>query len=389
MLGLNMSLPPVLSSLEWPLPGQDPASFRILIVDDDRLIRVGLKAILRKAGFQCLEASHGQEALERVAATPVDLILTDLAMPLMDGLELVKAVAPMIPDLAVVVVTGSDDLEKAMDCLRMHAYGYVIKPFNPNAILIAVANALRRRMLELDFRDREDILNRKVREQTQEIRESRLEIALRLLSASEHRDRETGAHIRRIGLYAAELGRLLGWSEEQVDRMLSAAPMHDIGKIGVPDRILQKEGRLTAAEWKVMRTHTAMGSQILQGSRVPFIEMGARIAACHHEKWDGSGYPAGLKGEEIPLEARITALVDTYDALMNHRHYKEAWPETKVLAYLGEEAGRHFDPGLVEVFLPAADRFRTILETHPDEPKNLDDWDEVAEPDPERAPERA
>lgn len=362
-----MSLPAVFPALEWPLPGQDPASFKVLVVDDDRLVRVGLRAILRKAGFPSMEAKNGQEALEILAREQVDLILTDLAMPLMDGLELVKAVAPMIPDLAVVVVTGSDDLEKAMDCLRLHAYGYVVKPYNPNAILIAVANALRRRMLELDFRDREDILHRKVREQTQEIWESRLEIALRLLSASEHRDRETGAHVRRIGLYAAELARLLGWSVDDVDELHSAAPMHDLGKIGVPDRILQKEGKLSPSEWKVMRKHTSIGAQILEGSKVAFIQRGARIAECHHEKWDGSGYPKGLKGTEIPLEARITALVDAYDALMNHRQYKEAWPEAKVLEYLQEESGHHFDPDLVTFFVEHAERFRTILETHPDE----------------------
>jgi putative two-component system response regulator len=205
-----------------------------------------------------------------------------------------------------------------------------------------------------------------------EIRASREEVALRLITASEHRDHETGMHVRRIGLYAAEMARLLGWDSAGVEAIQSAAPMHDIGKIGVPDAILQKPSALTEDEWVIMKRHTTMGAAILKGSTVPFIRMGARIAIGHHEKWDGSGYPRGLRGEAIPMEARITALVDVYDALSNRRHYKDPWPEDEVVALMRKGIGAHFDPDLADLFLTHLERFRAILVDNPDEPVDED-----------------
>jgi len=284
----------------------------------------------------------------------------------MDGLSLVKAVAHRIPEIAIVMVSSLDNAETAMECLRYGAYGYVLKPFKTNDILIAVANGLRRRMLELEYQDREALLARRVLEQTLLIRASREEVALRLISASEHRDNETGAHVRRIGLYAAEMGRVLGWDQDEVECIRSAAPMHDIGKIGVPDRILQKGGSLTEEEWIIMKTHTTMGANILRDSKVPFIQMGARIADCHHEKWDGSGYPRGMRGEEIPIEARITCLVDVYDALISRRVYKRPWREEEVLGYIHTASGRLFDPSLVGSFFDHFTTFKAIQEQHPD-----------------------
>jgi putative two-component system response regulator len=187
-----------------------------------------------------------------------------------------------------------------------------------------------------------------------------------LISASEHRDNETGAHVRRIGLYAAEMARLLEWDLERKECIHAAAPMHDIGKIGVPDRILQKDGPLTEEEWIIMKTHPVMGANILKGSTVPFIQMGASIAACHHERWDGSGYPYGTNGEKIPLEARIVGLVDVYDALSSRRVYKRPWAEPDVLGYLNEQSGKHFDPALVTLFLEHYRGFRSIFIAHPD-----------------------
>lgn len=352
--------------IDWPLPGHDPKDIRILVVDDQDLVRVALIRTLRKHGFTCLEAPDAFRTLQILDTERIDLVLSDIRMPGMNGLSLVKAVAHRIPEIAFVMVSSVDNTEMAMECLRHGAYGYVLKPFKTNDILIAVAAALRRRMLELDYRDREAILARRVQEQTLQIKQSRDEVALRLISASEHRDNETGAHVRRIGLYAAELGRLLGWDEDRVETVRAAAPMHDIGKIGVPDRILQKDGRLTEEEWIIMKTHTAMGANILKDSAVPFIQMGARIAACHHEKWDGTGYPLGLKGEEIPIEARITCLVDIYDALIHRRVYKVPWNEPEVLAYIRENSGKLFDPALTRVFFDNFEKFREITLLHPD-----------------------
>lgn len=352
--------------IDWPLPGQDPASIRILVVDDQELVRVGLLRVLRRQGFTCLEAPDAFRGMEILDREHVDLLLSDIKMPGMSGLTLVKALAHRIPDIAVVMVTSVESTDTAMECLRHGAYGYVLKPFKTADILIAVANALRRRMLELDYRDRQELLATRVRQQTLEIRSSREEIAYRLISASEHRDNETGAHVRRIGLYCAEMALLLGWGPDEIDCIHAAAPMHDIGKIGVPDRILQKEGPLTEEEWIIMKTHPLMGANILRDSQVPFIQMGARIAACHHERWNGEGYPRNLSGETIPIEARITGLVDVFDALSCHRVYKQPWTQDKVFEYIREQRGAHFDPALVDLFLSHRERFSTILTANPD-----------------------
>ncbi len=352
--------------IDWPLPGHDPRDIRILVVDDQDIVRVALLRTLRKHGFTCFEAPDAFKTLEILDTENIDLVLSDIKMPGMTGLNLVKSVAHRIPEIAFVMVSSVDNTEMAMECLRHGAYGYVLKPFKTNDILIAVANALRRRMLELDYQDREALLARRVQEQTLEIKASREEVALRLISASEHRDNETGAHVRRIGLYAALMGRFLEWEEDRIETIRAAAPMHDIGKIGVPDRILQKDGPLTEEEWIIMKTHTTMGANILKDSTVPFIQMGARIAACHHEKWDGSGYPRGLKGEKIPIEARITCLVDIYDALIHRRVYKRPWEESDVLAYLKENSGKLFDPQLVKVFFQEFGHFREVMLLHPD-----------------------
>jgi len=344
-----------------------PQQISVLIVDDLPIVRLSLQRILAKAGYRCREAEDVSSALAVLDEEHIDLVLCDIQMPGASGLDLVKAIQPRIPDTSVIMVSSLEDAETAIECLHQGAFGYVLKPYQPREILVQVNGALRRRMLEIAFRDREAQLAKKVREQTVEIRNSREEIALRLIAASEHRDHETGGHVRRIGLYAAEMARLLGWNQEQVDTIQAAAPMHDIGKIGVPDAILQKPGALTNMEWVAMKEHTSMGAAILKGSSVPFIQMGARIAVGHHEKWDGTGYPRGLRGEAIPIEARITTLVDVFDATSSRRHYKDSWPEEQVVAMISANRGTHFDPSLVDVFLEHFERFRAILAANPDE----------------------
>ena len=359
--------PPKALPIDWPLPGHAPGDTRILVVDDQEIVRVPLARMLRSHGFGCKAAATGASALALLEREHFDLMLCDIRMPGMSGLDLVKALAPRMPDIAIVMVSSVDNAETAMECLRQGAYGYVLKPFKTNDILIAVANGLRRRMLELEYQDRELLLAHRVAEQTLVIRASREEVALRLISASEHRDHETGAHVRRIGLYAAWMARILGWDEDRVESIQAAAPMHDIGKIGVPDRILQKEGALTEAEWAVMKTQTTRGATILKDSTVPFIQMGARIADCHHERWDGTGYPRGLKAEAIPVEARVTCLLDVYDALSSRRVYKRAWPEEEVLGYLRGQAGKLFDPQLIGPFFEHLAEFRGIRTSYPDD----------------------
>jgi putative two-component system response regulator len=342
------------------MASQNQESIRILVVDDMPIVRVSLRRILEKEGYACREAADGSEALDLLEQEPSELVLSDIHMPGMGGLELVRALQPRIPEPSVIMVSSVEETGTAIECIQLGAFGYVHKPFQPREILVQVNSALRRRMLEIEHRDRERVLAQKVREQTREIRESREEIALRLISASEERDNETGQHVRRIGLYAAAMGMFLGWTQEQVDRIRAAAPMHDIGKIGVPDAILQKPGTLTDDEWIVMRQHTTMGARILQGSKVGFIQMATGIAQSHHEKWDGSGYPEGLRGTDILLEARITAIVDVYDALSHKRSYKSSWTEERVLDTLRAGRGIHFDPQLLDLFFDAFAEMRSI-----------------------------
>ena len=342
-------------------------AIRILVVDDMPIIRVMLRRLLEKEGFVCREASEGQEALGLLEDEPAELVLCDIQMPGMGGLDLVRELQPRIPATSIIMVSSVEETGTAIECIQLGAFGYVHKPFEPREILVQVNSALRRRMLEIEHRDRERVLAQKVREQTREIRQSREEIALRLISASEERDNETGMHVRRIGLYAAALGTVLGWTQERVDMIRAAAPMHDIGKIGVPDAILQKPGALSSEEWVVMRQHTTMGARILQGSEVGFIQMAARIAQSHHEKWDGTGYPDGTRGEDIPLEARITAIVDVYDALSHKRVYKQGWTEENVLEVLREGRGAHFDPALLDLFLDHLDTMKAIMAANPDQ----------------------
>ena len=343
-----------------------PAETTVLVVDDLDVIRATLKAIIAREGFRVLVADTIAKAKVLLDTEQVHLVLCDIQLPNESGLDLVRHVQPRFPEIAVVMVSAMGDTTTALDCLQLGAFGYVLKPFQPRDIIVQMNGALRRRALEINFRDREELLQKKVREQTVELRDSREEIALRLVAASEHRDRETGMHVRRIGLYAAEMASLLGWALDDIDAIRCAAPMHDIGKIGVPDAILQKPGALSTEEWVLMRQHTLTGAAILDGSKVPFIQMAARISVGHHEKWDGTGYPRGAKGEEIPLEARITSLVDVFDALSNKRHYKEAWDEPQVEAFIREKQGTQFDPALCELFLRHLPRFREILRLNPD-----------------------
>ena len=206
----------------------------------------------------------------------------------------------------------------------------------------------------------EQRLEQEVQERTAETRCAQEEITLRLTEASEFRDHETGAHVRRMGLYAEAIGRALAYPESRIRLLRLAAPMHDVGKIGVPDSILAKPGKLTDDEFKAMRTHTTIGARMLQGSGIGLLDLSSEIAHCHHEKWDGSGYPSGKSGTDIPQAARIVAVVDVYDALVHDRVYRPAVPEQKALAIIAEGRGSHFEPHLVGVFMDALPQVRRI-----------------------------
>ena len=321
-----------------------PPEGRVLIVDDEPYIRTTLSRLLSREGYDFVTAADGLEAWQTAQQGEFDLLVSDITMPKMSGLELLGLVRARFPDLAVIMVTAVDSRETAVRALELGAYGYVMKPFDQDEILISAASALERRRLAVAEHRHRERLARVVRERTSELRAREEEIALRLVWAAERRDQETGAHIRRIGLYSAALAQKLGWGTHMTDDIRVAATMHDIGKIGIPDEILRKPGKYTDQEYEVMKKHSEIGAEILSGSDVPLLQMAWEIAYCHHEKWDGSGYPRGLAGEQIPESARIVTIADVYDALINERVYRRALPEEEALEIMNDNRVKGFAP---------------------------------------------
>jgi putative two-component system response regulator len=341
-------------------------SERILIVDDEEQARRLLCRILEAQGHVCEEAANAEDARRKLLDRPFALVLCDMSMPGESGLELLRETIARDPSVAAIMVTGLDDPDLAELAVNLGAYGYVIKPFNRSEILISVVNALRRRTLEAEQRDYQAQLERRVVERTtalreavdrleratQELRRSREETVQRLASAVEYRSRETGEHITRMSRYSAGLAEALGLDAERVELIRVASPMHDVGKIGIPDAVLLKPASLSREERRLMESHTEIGHDILapaDGEHV--LALAAAIAWTHHERWDGSGYPRGLAREEIPLEGRIVAVADVFDALTSERTYRDAWPLDHALEYMRAQRGAHFDPAVLNAFL--------------------------------------
>lgn len=338
------------------------AGQEVLIVDDEPYICELLVRFFAAEGYRCTCATSGAMALSLVAGKKFDLVVSDVNMPGMSGIDLLKTLKAIAPDMAVIMMTGLEDHRTAHLALQIGAYGYLFKPLDQNELLIGAANALERRRMALLMREYEKTLEQKVLERTAHIRQREEQIILRLLSASGYRDDETGAHIRRIGLYSSAMARELGWEAEAVEDMRLAASMHDVGKIGIPDRILQKPGNLTPEEREVMKTHTDIGSRILASPDIPLLQLAGEIARSHHEQWDGSGYPLGISGEAIAESGRIVAVVDVYDALVYDRVYRPAVPEDEVVAMMAQARGKHFDPRILDCFFSILPEIRRIRE---------------------------
>jgi putative two-component system response regulator len=339
-----------------------PHSEKILVVDDEPLITELLFRWFIMEGYQCVKASSGMGALDVLAEETIHLVVSDITMPGMSGIDLLSRVKSQWPDTAVLMATAIADRETAVHALQLGAYGYSIKPFDRNELLIQVAGALERRRMTALMREYERDLEERVRERTAQVRQREERIVLKLVSASGYRDDETGDHIVRIGLYCAAMARALGRSVQMVEDIRLAAPMHDVGKIAIPDRILQKPGKLTQEEFEVMKTHAAIGGKILEDPDIPLLKMAEEIALSHHEKWDGSGYPKGLAEEAIPDTGRITAVVDVYDALVYDRCYRPALPEDQALSIIADGRGRHFDPVILDCFFDILSEIREIRE---------------------------
>jgi putative two-component system response regulator len=335
---------------------------RILIVDDEPYIREILLRWLLAEGYACQQAEDTDSALRLLQARGAELMISDIRMPGRSGLELLAEARARFPDLAVIMLTAVDDRTTAVRTLEAGAYGYVIKPFDRNELLISVVNALERRRLTMLAADYQRELEAQVRQRTEQLRMREEEIALRLVTAAEHRDAETGAHIRRIGLYSEIIARARGWDASDAEELRMAAPMHDVGKIGIPDHILLKPGSLTSQEFRVIERHTTMGADILSGSHVPLLRLACQIALTHHERWDGAGYPHGLSSDEIPEAGRIVAIADVYDALVHTRVYRPALSEEQALHIMRRANGRQFDPDIFDTFLNVLPDLRKIRE---------------------------
>lgn len=332
----------------------------ILMVDDEDVNLRLLETILSSVGYKHLISTNDpREVLKIYRMHEVDLILLDINMPYMDAYEVMEQLNVLEGDNLppIMILTAQSMQEFRQRALDSGARDYVTKPFDANELLSRVRNLLEVQLAQKYMRDQNNILEQRVLERTQDLQqahealhESRLQIVRRLGRAAEYRDEETGLHIIRMSKVAALLGGQAGLDEEQCDLILNAAPMHDIGKIGIPDQVLLKPGKFEPKEWEIMKSHAQIGANILSGDDSDLIVMARDIAISHHEKWDGSGYPNGLKGEAIPIVGRITALADVFDALTSARPYKKAWSIEDAVSYLVEQSGKHFQPELVKHF---------------------------------------
>jgi response regulator RpfG family c-di-GMP phosphodiesterase len=320
----------------------------ILIVDDDAQVREVLHQIFLSASYHCLQAADGREGLERFRASRPPLTVTDLKMPVMDGLGLLEGIRREDEDAAVIVLTGAPEIKTAIDSLKMGAYDFIMKPVNVDELLFAAERALEHRQLLIERREYHALLERRVQEATRELQDAYRATLEALGSALDSRDVGTESHSRRVHGYALATARAYGIPDKDVPDLEHGVLLHDIGKIGIPDAILLKPGPLTADEWKTMRRHPEIGKRLIEN--VPFLRGAIPIVFCHHEKWDGTGYPRALKGEEIPIGARIFSVVDAFDAMTFDRPYSKAVPFAKAYAEIKRCSGSHFDPKVVEAF---------------------------------------
>jgi putative two-component system response regulator len=324
------------------------AGARILVVDDEESNVRALGRLLRAAGYtNILSTTNPAEVRDLYRDQDPDLVLLDLHMPGLDGIGVLaqlRADAAPHAYLPVLVLTGDSSQQARRRALAAGAKDFVSKPFEVDEVILRIRNLLETRYLHREITAQNQMLEQRVEERTAELDGAYLDTLERLALAAEFRDDETGRHTERVGEAAALLGAAFGLGEEDLFLIRRAAPLHDVGKIAIPDAVLRKPGSLTSDEWGIMKGHATMGAQILSGGRSRVIQLAEEIARFHHEQWDGNGYPEGRAGEEIPLAARLVMVADVFDALTSDRVYRKAWPAAEVLGYIQEYAGRRFDP---------------------------------------------
>lgn len=349
---------------------------RILVLDDVAANVDLLQMLLESEGYaDVVGLTDSRQAVALLERQPFDLVLLDMRMPHIDGFGVLARIRTLYPDgfLPVLVLTAQNDPETRLHALEAGAKDFLAKPFDHPEALARIHNLLEIRMLYRERARRAEELEAEVARRTAQLRErnraleqAQFDILSYLARAGEYRDNETGRHLTRMSLYTYRLARAAGMREEDAELLRQASPLHDLGKIGIPDAVLLKAGPLTEAEWAVMRRHPEIGAAILEDKNIPAVAMARVVALAHHERWDGSGYPLGLQGEEIPLEARIVAICDVFDALCSARPYKKAWSVEAAADYLREQAGSQFDPALVGVFGQILDEIVAVREAYKD-----------------------
>ena len=348
---------------------------RILVVDDDEEIRIILGEFLSMMGYDHETASDGLEALAKVKLD-IDLVLMDINMPNMDGFEVTKRIRmePEYRDLPIIMVTSMASREDRLRAVQAGANDFIAKPIDQTELEVRTVSLLKMKEIQDTIKRHKTELEEKVQQRTAALRKSLdemvdaqrrtykayLDTIRRLAIAAEYRDEGTAAHIMRMSNYSAVLAKGYNLPPGQVEIILHASPMHDVGKIGIPDGILLKKGKLEDKEWEIMRQHTIIGARILKDSNSDFLKAGEEIAASHHEKWDGSGYPGGLKGKDIPLYGRICAVADVFDALTTTRPYKEAFSNEAAYDIIRKGRETHFDPEVVDIFFDKIDEIEAV-----------------------------
>lgn len=356
----------------------------ILVVEDDKITGLLLARLLNENQYRCEIAATAEEAIQKLEISRYCLVIVDIQLPQMNGIQLLDWILKKDPEIAVIITTSLEEVDVAVQCMKKGAYDYFTKPVHPEEFLIGVSRALERRRYLLREKDYKKQLETEIQDRTRDLEqtvhelqtakrklESRVsEIIYRLSLISEYRDEDTWFHLLRISDSSHLLAKKMSLSPEFYEMLRLASPLHDVGKVGIPDSILLKSGKLTEEEYGVMKSHTLIGAKILEGSNYPLINLAHTIALDHHERYDGSGYPRSLKNGDIPLAARIVAVVDVYDALRTERPYKPVWTVEKAVETIRSEREKHFDPEVVDVFLDSVDQINAFRIQHEDLKRN-------------------
>ncbi|MBL4760330.1 MAG: response regulator [Mariprofundaceae bacterium] len=341
---------------------------KILIVDDNQTNILLLRRLIERMDgeHEAVCFTDSLQALDWCADKVPDLLLIDYMMPELDGIEFIQQfrMLPACKDIPVVMITADNNRDVRYKALEAGANDFLNKPIDKTEFLARTRSMLSLRKNQIQLANRAQWLAGEVHKATESLRQQEREALVILSKAAEYRDPETGAHIMRMSHYSKLIARQLGLSEAEQELILEASPMHDVGKVGTPDHILLKPGKLDFDEFVIMKQHADYGYEILNQGSSHLLKVAAEIAISHHEKYNGKGYPHGLKGEEIPLRGRIVAVADVFDALTSERPYKKAWPVEKAIALLTEESGEHFDPQCVEAFLSSLDQILEIMELY-------------------------